>query len=93
MDDRKFPQGQGKTKKEAKTAAAKIAFSEMLGIADDIDEPGMIFLTNIIFVQHKSDLSPPCLVFKPFLLYILYWTCHVSIIEVIMFIFNSKYQC
>ena len=34
VNDREFPQGTGKTKKEAKTAAAKIAFTTLLGLGD-----------------------------------------------------------
>ena len=37
VDGEAYPQGQGKTKKEAKTNAAKVAFQIILGI-DDVDE-------------------------------------------------------
>ena len=42
VNGKPFPQGTGKTKKEAKTAAAKVAMDMLLGIGeDDIDENGM----------------------------------------------------
>ena len=43
LNGKPFPQGTGKTKKEAKTAAAKIAFSMLLGLeeADVEDDEGM----------------------------------------------------
>jgi len=40
VDGQEFPQGQGKTKKEAKTNAAKNAFTELLNLEVD-DEPGV----------------------------------------------------
>ncbi|XP_064612342.1 adenosine deaminase domain-containing protein 1-like [Liolophura sinensis] len=39
IDGTKFPQGTGKTKKEAKTNSAKIAFTQILGLQeDDVDD-------------------------------------------------------
>ena len=40
VNQRDFPQGIGKTKKDAKTEAARNAFMIMLGINDDAQEEG-----------------------------------------------------
>lgn len=47
IDGTKFPQGTGKTKKEAKTNCAKIAFTQILGLQeDDVDDDGMCNLCS-----------------------------------------------
>ncbi len=39
VNGKQFPQGNGKTKKDAKTVAAKIAFTALLGVEeDDVDD-------------------------------------------------------
>lgn len=45
VDGRVFPQGTGKTKKEAKNNAAKIAFTMLLGLEEeDVEQEGQYFL-------------------------------------------------
>ena len=42
VNTRDFPQGTGKTKKDAKTEAARKAFMIMLGINDDAQQEGTV---------------------------------------------------
>lgn len=46
-----FPQGQGKTKKEAKTHAAKNAFAEILGIEEPDEETGKTLILKFVWLQ------------------------------------------
>lgn len=39
VEGKSYPQGTGKTKKEAKTEAARVAFCRILGVGDDSMEP------------------------------------------------------
>lgn len=52
VDGTEYIQGQGKTKKEAKTAAAKNAFTAILGLDEVDEEAGKFNLLSIIQCIH-----------------------------------------
>lgn len=56
VDDQTYPQGQGKTKKEAKTNAAKIAFQIILGIDEEQDDYEGICVFFNTLTDPNSDL-------------------------------------
>ena len=57
MDGINYPQGTGKTKKEAKTNAAKSAFSIVLGLNQEEMEADGRWLVNKCFKHHISGID------------------------------------
>jgi len=57
VDDQEFPQGSGRTKKEAKTEAARNAFMALLGLEDQDQDDGMTSVTVCFLVCLSAFLS------------------------------------